>query len=63
MKAKIILLIVKFVMGAIALGLGIWYLSSSISGDSITYTSMDNFLNAIGASGDIADTNGCFFNN
>ena len=60
MKAKIILLIVKFVMGAIALGLGIWYLSSSISGDSISYTSMDNFLNAIGASGDIADTNGCF---
>ncbi len=59
-KAKIILLIVKILLGAIALGLGIWYLSSSISGASITYTSMDNFLNAIGAGEDIASTNGCF---
>ena len=60
MKAKIILLIVKFLMGAIALGLGIWYMSSSINGSAITYTSMDNFLNAIGAGEDIANTNGCF---
>ena len=59
-KAKIILLIVKILLGAIALGLGVWYLSSSISGASITYTSMDNFLNAIGAGEDIASTNGCF---
>ena len=60
MKAKIILLIVKFLMGAIALGLGIWYLSSSINGSAITYTSMDNFLGAIGAGNDIANANGCF---
>ena len=60
MKAKIILLVVKFLMGAIALGLGIWYLSSSINGSAVTYTSMDNFLNAIGAGSDIANTNGCF---
>ena len=60
MKAKIILLIVKFLLGAIALGLGIWYLSSSINGSALTYTSMDNFLNAIGAGEDIANANGCF---
>lgn len=60
MKAKLILLFVKFLMGAIALGLGIWYMSSSISGSAITYTSMDNFLNAIGAGEDIANANGCF---
>ena len=59
-KAKIILLCVKFLMGAIALGLGIWYVSSSINGDAISYTSMDNFLNAIGAGDDIANANGCF---
>ena len=60
MKGKIILVLVRFLMGAIALGLGIWYLSSSINGASLTYTSMDNFLNAIGAGTDIANTNGCF---
>ena len=60
MKAKIILTIVKFLLGAIALGLGVWYVSSSINGSAITYTSMDNFLNAIGARQDIADANGCF---
>lgn len=60
MKAKLILILVRFLIGAIALGLGIWYLSSSIGGASLTYTSMDNFLNAIGATGDAANTNGCF---
>ncbi|MBO7066285.1 MAG: hypothetical protein J6W40_01525 [Alphaproteobacteria bacterium] len=60
LKAKLIMLAVKIGMGAIALGLGIWYLSSSIGGDSLTYTSMDNFLTAIGANGDIANANGCF---
>ena len=59
-KAKLILTLVKFIMGAIALGLGIWYLSSSIGGDALTYTSMDNFLNAIGAGDDVANANGCF---
>ena len=60
MKAKLILILVRFLMGAIALGLGIWYLSSSIGGNSLTYTSMDNFLTAIGAGDDIANANGCF---
>ena len=60
MKAKIILLLVKILMGATALGLGIWYLSSSINGDSISYTSMSSFMNAIGAGDDIANANGCF---
>ena len=60
MKAKLILILVRFLVGAIALGLGIWYLSSSIGGAAITYTSMDNFLKAIGAGDDIASANGCF---
>lgn len=47
-KAKLILLAVKIVMWATALGIGIWYLSSSLSGASLTYTSVDNFLNAAG---------------
>lgn len=38
-----------------ALWLGIWYLSSSIGGDSLTYTSMDTFMNAIGADGDVGN--------
>lgn len=48
-------------MGAIALGLGIWYLSSSISGAALTYTSMSGFMNAVGATdGNVANVNGCF---
>ena len=60
MKAKLILMLVRFLVGAIALGIGIWYLSSSIGGASLTYTSMDNFLVAIGAGDDVANANGCF---
>lgn len=60
MKAKLIMIAIRFIMGAIALGLGIWYLSSSIGGAALTYTSMDNFLGAVGAGTDIADANGCF---
>ena len=38
------------VLGVIlTFGLGIWYLSSSIGGNSLTYTSVDSFMNAIGA--------------
>ena len=60
-KAKLILLAVRFIMGLIAVGLGIWYLSSSIGGASLTYTSMNNFLVATGVeNGDIASANGCF---
>lgn len=61
MKGKLIILAVKIIMGAIALGLGIWYLSSSIGGAALTYSNMSNFLTAIGAeNGDIASVNGCF---
>ncbi len=61
MKPTVISLIVKFVFGAIALGVGIWYMSTSIGGDSITYVSLDNFLTAIGTKGgDISTTAGCF---
>ena len=61
MKKKLIAIAIKFTMGLIALGIGIWYLSSSIGGAAITYTSMDNFMTAIGVKdGDIASANGCF---
>lgn len=61
LKIKIITVIIRFVLGAVALGLGIWYLTSSINGTSISYTSMSGFMNAIGgAGGDIANVNGCF---
>lgn len=60
MKAKLISIAIRVVMWAIALGLGIWYLSSSIGGAALTYTSMDNFMSAIGASDNIAAANGCF---
>lgn len=60
MKAKLIMLAIRLVMGAIALGVGIWYLSSSIGGASLTYTSMDAFMTSIGASDDIASASGCF---
>lgn len=61
LKAKIISLIIKLIMGGTALGIGIWYISSSIGGDSITYSSLPKFLGAIGVeNGDIASANGCF---
>lgn len=51
----------KILMGAVALGIGIWYLSSSIGGASLSYTSVDAFLQQIGVeNGDIASANGCF---
>ncbi len=61
MKAKLIILAVRLIMGAIALGIGIWYLSASLGGAALTYSSMDNFIVAIGVeNGDIATANGCF---
>ncbi len=61
MKAKLIAIAIRFVMFAVAIGVGIWYISSSIGGDALTYTSMDNFMRAIGAGdGNIANVNGCF---
>lgn len=53
--------LVRFIIGAIALGIGIWYVSSSLDNASITYISMDSFLNSIGITdGNIASANGCF---
>ncbi len=61
MKATLISLALRFVMGGIALGVGIWYLSSSLGGAALTYSSMGNFMTAIGAGdGDVANVNGCF---
>lgn len=61
LKAQLILIAVRFLMGAIALGIGVWYLSSSIGGAALTYTNMGNFLTAIGVeNGDIASANACF---
>ena len=61
MKAQLIMIAIRLLMGAIALGLGIWYLSSSISGAALTYTSMSGFMNAVGATdGNVANVNGCF---
>ena len=60
-KIKIFFIIIRVLLVLIALGLGIWYLSSSISGASLTYTSMDSFLTAAGVEdGDISSANGCF---
>lgn len=46
------------------LGMGIWYLSSSLGGASLSYTSLDSFMRAVGACEgdvcDIASANGCF---
>lgn len=61
LKAKLILIAVRIIMVLVALGIGIWYISASIGGGSITYTSMNNFLTAVGVeNGDIASANGCF---
>lgn len=61
LKAQLILIAVRLIMGAVALGLGVWYVSSSIGGAALTYTSMNNFLTAVGVeNGDIASANGCF---
>ena len=48
---------VELLFGAIALGIGIWYLSSSIGGASLSYTSFDLFMRQIGAeNGDVTTT-------
>ena len=52
---------IKVLIGAIALGIGIWYLSSSIGGASLSYTNMNLFMEQIGAGdGNIANAHGCF---
>lgn len=58
------MIFIRILMGGLALGLGIWYLSSSIGGAALTYTSMDNFMTAVGATdGNVANVNGCFMCN
>lgn len=53
--------IITFVICIIALGVGIWYLSSSIGGASLSYTNLDLFMKQIGAEGGNAESvNGCF---
>ncbi|MCL2338977.1 MAG: hypothetical protein FWC51_03430 [Proteobacteria bacterium] len=63
-KAKVIVTVIKALLWIALIGVGIWYLSSSIGGGSVTYTSLDGFLRATGAcSGatcDIAKSNACF---
>ena len=61
MQAILVSLLIKFLTCAVALGVGIWYLSSSIGGTALSYTSMNNFMQQIGVqNGDIASANGCF---
>ena len=60
MKTQLILIAIRLIMGLVAIGVGIWYLSSSIGGAAITYTSMDGFLAAIGVGNNMATASGCF---
>ena len=60
-KLKLIMLLLRLLMGGVALGIGIWYLASSIGGASLTYSSTDAFLHTVGVDdGNIASANGCF---
>ena len=43
-KSMLIKLLLKGIIGAIALGCGIWYLSSSLGDASLSYTSVDAFM-------------------
>lgn len=61
MKVTLLIWAFKFIMCATALGIGIWYIDSSIGGASLSYINTDNFMSAIGASDEnIANVNGCF---
>ena len=60
-KAWLISFAIKFLTGATILGIGVWYLSSSIGSASLSYTSTSAFLHQVGVqNGDIASANGCF---
>ncbi|MBO7644712.1 MAG: hypothetical protein J6S57_00195 [Alphaproteobacteria bacterium] len=51
----------KFLISAIVLGIGIWYLSSSIGGASLSYTSIDTFMHQLeNASSEKSSIPGCF---
>ena len=51
---------IKLLIGAIALGVGIWYVSHSIGGASLSYTSIDNFMKQISSNSGPNSVNGCF---
>lgn len=51
---------IKLLIGAIALGVGIWYVSHSIGGASLSYTNVDNFMTQINSNNGINSVNGCF---
>ena len=38
---------IKLLLSAIALGVGIWYVSHSLGGASLSYTSVNNFITQI----------------
>lgn len=52
-KIQIILFVMKILGIMAVLGLGIWYLSASIGGSALTYTSVDGFMHAIDADAEI----------
>lgn len=55
---------IKILSVLIALGIGIWYLSSSIGGASLSYTSVDGFMQQISTTnGETSTINGCFLCN
>ncbi len=49
MKANWIILLIRLLLWIGVIGLGFWYLYDSINGSSLTYVSLDQFMNAIGA--------------
>ncbi len=49
----------KICIGLVVLGIGVWYLSSSIGGASLSYTNISTFMHQIGGD-NVADVNGCF---
>ena len=60
-KTMLVSLGIKLLTGAIILGVGVWYLSSSLGGASLSYTSVSNFMKQVGVTnGDVASANGCF---
>ena len=60
-KKWLIQKVFKIVIIAILLGVGIWYLSSSIGGASLSYTSIDTFMHQIeNANPEKSDIPGCF---
>ena len=50
---------IKIFVVIVALGIGVGYMSHSIGGASLSYTSVDTFMNQITKNGDLASVNGC----